>query len=730
MIAMVQKTPRCAVIVLLWQLSLASVHAAPEIDAVHSVPYYDTVRASHENAGGLPIFVGTTQRFIFALSPERGESPVARGASPRSGSVYHPHSPGRGDRGVAFPLRLSFLPGLLAKCRTSILGLAPWAIHYRSCRGMTPQWMSASNEDGGAESTDSSQTGGSRGSDSPIDRVAADADLRRVKKAEQARIDMIERVAPSVVCIFDEARRGGGSGVLIDREGYGLTNFHVVAGMLGTRHGSGGLSDGRLYDLEVLGIDPTGDVAMFRLLGRDDFPHAIIGDSDAVRIGDTAIAMGNPFVLSEDYTPTVTMGIVTGVHRYQEGSDNQLVYSDCIQIDTSINPGNSGGPLFNGRGELIGINGRISVNTRGRFNVGFGYAISTAQISRFMPGLRAGLLTPHGTLQATVDDLEGLGVIFDEILHDAPAYNVGVRVGDELLAFDGVPIRSSNHFASLLGTYPANWPVTLTVGRSGSRRRTVTRLEVLPPRMPAPFELLRSVNEREIERVLDAHRSATLGGGNAPPIKRFSWTVRRENHISGADGHTAAVHFGGNARVFEASRAGDGPVRMSERVAGAAPGMRIEFDEIRAVERHGASNDAFEPTTGQAMVYRAQYVAMFHLLVRSDLLDLAGTTHFGGDVRLVLGDTPARDRRTPLEIVEWKLPGPIEMKLGFDISTHRIDRIIVRDVPTNAMARIILGGFGETNGVTRPGTIEVAYWKDGAFAPAYRETLTGWEVER
>ena len=640
MIAMLPKTPRCAAILLLWQLLLPPVRAVPQSDAVHATPQLDAARA------------------------------------------------------------------------------APQASAVRT-----------SNENGSAQTIGSSQTGQTLGSGAPTDRVAADVDLRRVKKAEQERIDMIERVAPSVVCIFDEARRGGGSGVLIDREGYGLTNFHVVAAMLDTRHGSGGISDGRLYDLEVLGIDPTGDVAMFRLLGRDDFPHAIIGDSDAVRVGDTAVAMGNPFVLSEDYTPTVTMGIVTGVHRYQAGSNNQLVYTDCIQIDTSINPGNSGGPLFNGRGELIGINGRISVNTRGRFNVGFGYAISTAQIRRFMPGLRAGLLTPHGTLQATVDDLEGLGVIFDEILHDAPAYNVGVRVGDELLAFDGVPIRSSNHFASLLGTYPANWPVTLTVGRNGRRRRVVTRLEVLPPRMRAPFEVRRSVNQHEIERVLDAQRSATLGGGNTPRVKRFTWTVRREN-FTGTDGHTGAPHFGGGARVFEASRAGDGPVRMSERVAGAVPGMRLEFDEIRAVERHGAASDAFEPTTGQAMVYRAQYVAMFHLLTRYDLLDLAGTTHFGGDVRLVLGDTPAQDRRIPLEIVEWKLPGPIEMKIGFDISTHRIDRIIVRDVATNAMARITFAGFGKTNGVTRPGTIEVAYWKDGAFAPAYRETLTGWEVER
>src|SRR5207237_5136646 len=116
-------------------------------------------------------------------------------------------------------------------------------------------------------------------------------------------------------------------------------------------------------------------------------------------VGDWSMAMGNPFVLAEDQHPTVTLGIVSGTHRYQPGDGlNTLVYGNCIQVDSSINPGNSGGPLFNLRGEVIGINGRGSFEERGRVNVGLGYAISSKQIKNFIPELLATKIVQHGTL--------------------------------------------------------------------------------------------------------------------------------------------------------------------------------------------------------------------------------------------------------------------------------------------------------------------------------------------
>src|SRR5262245_49379582 len=210
-----------------------------------------------------------------------------------------------------------------------------------------------------------------------------------VLDAQQQRIEVIQRAAPSVVAIFSPGGQGGGSGVLISADGYAVTNFHVVEGMDGFM--KCGLNDRRIYDAVVVGIDPTGDLAVIKLLGREDFPAATFGDSDQIRIGDGSYAMGNPFLLATDFQPTVTYGMVSGVHRYQYPAGTFLEYTDCLQVDTSINPGNSGGPLFNEQGELIGINGRISIEKRGRVNSGVGYAISINQIKNFLGHLRVGL---------------------------------------------------------------------------------------------------------------------------------------------------------------------------------------------------------------------------------------------------------------------------------------------------------------------------------------------------
>ena len=133
--------------------------------------------------------------------------------------------------------------------------------------------------------------------------------------AERQRIDLIERIAPSVVAIFAPGGQGGGSGVLISGNGYTITNFHVVQGL--GPFMKCGLNDGIIYDAVLVGIDPTGDVAMIKLLGRDDFPHSTLADSAEVSVGDFAYALGNPFLLAADLQPTVTYGMVSGVHRYQ-----------------------------------------------------------------------------------------------------------------------------------------------------------------------------------------------------------------------------------------------------------------------------------------------------------------------------------------------------------------------------------------------------------------------------
>src|SRR4029078_2669630 len=149
--------------------------------------------------------------------------------------------------------------------------------------------------------------------------------------------------------------------------------------------------------------------------------------------------MGNPFLLATDFTPTVTYGLVSGVHRYQYPSGTLLEYTDCIQVDTSTNPGNYSGPLFNMQGELIGINGRGSFEKRGRVNSGVGYAISINQINNFLSQLHAAIDTAHATLGASVgtasEDAPLAQMIVKQVLDESDAARRGIREGDQLLSF-------------------------------------------------------------------------------------------------------------------------------------------------------------------------------------------------------------------------------------------------------------------------------------------------------
>jgi S1-C subfamily serine protease len=302
-----------------------------------------------------------------------------------------------------------------------------------------------------------------------------------VLKAEAERVAVIQRIVPAVVAVFAPGGKNGGSGVVITKDGYALTNFHVVqaTGPLMKC----GLADGVLYDAVLVGEDKVGDVALIRLYPKkegQDFPFAPLGDSDLVREGDWSVAAGNPFLLARDFRPTVTFGLVSGVHRYQYPAGSFLEYPDCIQIDTSINPGNSGGPLYNMKGELIGINGRGSFDKRGRVNSGVGYAISINQIKNFMGHLRAGLECDHASLGARVTtqtDKYGLGqMTVTSILDDSDAARRGLDIDDELVSFDGRPMGSVNQYFNVLGVFPRGWRVPLEYRRKEVRKEVLVRL--------------------------------------------------------------------------------------------------------------------------------------------------------------------------------------------------------------------------------------------------------------
>jgi len=304
-----------------------------------------------------------------------------------------------------------------------------------------------------------------------------DAAEQSVLKAQAQRVEVVQKVAATVVAIFSADGGGGGSGVLISPDGYALSNFHVTSACGDFM--KCGLNDGRLYDAVIVGIDPTGDVALVKLLGRDDFPCAMLGDSDKLSVGDWTYAMGNPFLLATDFQPTVTAGIVSGIHRYQYPAGTFLEYTDCIQVDTSINPGNSGGPLFNAAGELVGINGRISVEKRGRVNVGAGYSISINQIKHFMDHLKGGHVVDHATLGATVRTGSDRQVVVDSILDLSAAYRRGLREDDEIVSFAGRPVGSVNQFKNILGIYPKGWSLPITFRRDGKKQDIIVELRAL-----------------------------------------------------------------------------------------------------------------------------------------------------------------------------------------------------------------------------------------------------------
>ncbi len=439
--------------------------------------------------------------------------------------------------------------------------------------------------------------------------------------------------------------------------------------MIESRSGFGGLSDGELYPLQVLGIDPGGDVAMFKLSGREAFPYSKLGDSDNVRVGDTAIAMGNPFLLSDDYAPTVTSGIVSGIHRYQYGSGDVLLYSDCIQVDTAINPGNSGGPLFNLAGDVIGINGRISVSMRGRVNVGLGYAITANQIKPFIPGMRAGLLVEHGTIQATVRDRDA-GVIFIELYEDGPAWNVGVRPGDELLRFANQPIESANHFASVLGTLPGDWPVALSFrDANGEIHHRMTRTEGVQIKTKKPFEPDLGVVGRAVERVIERFRKSA--GDTLDSPESMSWP---ESHVTEGD------------EIVKYEVAASSDARMTWTPIENKSGT-IKVQQIDGIL--SADSDGVPLPTTMDLAFRARAFLQDRLIVSNPNRVAGVFEHCGADALLDI-DSNGISQSTLLECITASLDEHATIKLGFDAKSGALRRIVATDTPTREFVSLTL----------------------------------------
>ncbi len=518
----------------------------------------------------------------------------------------------------------------------------------------------------------------------------ADKDLGRVLDWQSRRIEVVNRVAPTVVSVFDEQRLGGGSGVIFDERGYGLTNYHVVMKFMDSRQGVGGLSDGKLYPLEVLGVDITGDVAIFKLTGKETYAAAELGNSDTLRVGQDVIAMGNPFTLAEDYTPTVSTGLVTGVHRWQ-GEGETLVYTDCIQTDAAINPGNSGGPLFNMDGEVIGINGRISAEmhkyARGRFNVGLGYAISINQIKRFIPTLMAGNLGVHGTMHATTTDYVD-DVVFNRV-EEGPAYNVGIREYDRLLRFGDVDIHSANQFASLLGTYPTGWPVPITY-QSGSRVfHKVLRLDPAPPPLRGEYIAPEEQNRAAVEDALNAFRAAANASGSDPD--EWSWSAKR-------------VDDNGNTTTFTIKDTNRELTRVEKNAQGDTQRtVHVTRDDAYWTEKERQ----FTLSTDQRLLYRAMRALRWDYLTRNNFHEDENIRHDGSNALITIDDNGRIANERRLQTIAWQPDEDVTIQVGFELDLALPARMVVFDRLTQKRLEVTFDDYREASDVVWPHAMTV-----------------------
>ncbi|HEX9105689.1 MAG TPA: trypsin-like peptidase domain-containing protein, partial [Longimicrobiales bacterium] len=279
-----------------------------------------------------------------------------------------------------------------------------------------------------------------------------------------------------------DAPRGGGyasgSGFIVSPDGYILTNDHVVDG---ASEVTVRLLDRREFRARVIGTDPTTDVALLKIDagGRTAAP---LGNSEAARVGEWVLAVGNP--LGENLTFTVTQGIISAKGRALElpGRSARSI-QDFIQTDAAINPGNSGGPLVNTRGEVIGINSAIESPTG--YNAGYGFAIPINLVRGVMEQIRATGHVERGALgisvrEATAEDAAYVGlsgirgvVVQDYATPDAPARRAGLVPGDVIVSVDGRPVEYVAQLQEAVAFHRAGDVVTLEVARKGGARVTV-----------------------------------------------------------------------------------------------------------------------------------------------------------------------------------------------------------------------------------------------------------------
>ncbi len=269
-----------------------------------------------------------------------------------------------------------------------------------------------------------------------------------------------------------------GSGVIINGNGFILTNHHVIASASEIQVV---LSDGRSFPARIVGTDPETDLAVLQTAG-DKLPVATLGRSDTLQVGDVVLAIGNPFAVGQ----TVTMGIVSATGRNQLGITN---FENFIQTDAAINPGNSGGALINAHGDVVGINTAIFSKSGGSQGIGFAIPVKLAkevltQIADNGHVVRGWLgITGQDMSQALAETLEmdtDNGFLISGILENGPADQAGLEPGDAIVQINGEDILDSQQLQSLIAAARPGSLMKLQVMRDGNTARVIAKVQERP----------------------------------------------------------------------------------------------------------------------------------------------------------------------------------------------------------------------------------------------------------
>ncbi len=269
-------------------------------------------------------------------------------------------------------------------------------------------------------------------------------------------------------------RQGTGSGFIISKDGLILTNNHVIdkAQTITVT-----LNDKEQYTAKIVGRDPKTDLAVLKIKPKESLPTVTLGDSQAIRVGDWVMAIGNPFGL----TNTVTTGIVSAKGRVIGAGP----YDNFIQTDAPINPGNSGGPLFNMAGEVIGINTAIFSQSGG--NMGIGFAIPVSMVKSVLPELETTGTVTRGWLGVSVQPVtpelarsfglrQAQGALVSDVMAEGPAQKAGIKRGDVIVDYDGKKVDGSAKLPILVASTPVGKTVPVQVIRNG--KTTTVNVEI------------------------------------------------------------------------------------------------------------------------------------------------------------------------------------------------------------------------------------------------------------